>query len=552
MRFYKHKKWFTLIELIVVIVILGILAAIVIPNISTWKDEATHTAVISNTRNLQTSVDMYALKNNGVFPTVLNPTVLEPKPIDFEGIIPKYSRTLPKTKGVYYWVDYQGKVWAATIDSPKGVILNSNILSWEAVEGATKYRVYEYTGGSLTGSAKQTSKFNLVKEQEATGNLKENLTVPTGKVYAVSSLDENGFESAPAGQLYKGYEGYIKSENVEVVKACNPNNLIPIMTGYTQPTGKVSASTEYTSLGQVAYWAVDGKSNTSWGTTGGGGWLEYDFGTPKRVTKYTLQSVDQSDPSVVNQVAPKDWTLEAFDGSKWVILDTQKGITNWVQGVKKEFIVSNENGYNRYRLNVSSTNGWWNLNVGEFQLAGCDGGVIPSEQNPDPVPQETIQTPVGYTDNIIPAMKSNTSPTGVVSYSSETSHGYGYMVFNGTANGWTDRWFTPFVKNTWIQYQFPTEKKVVKYEITSVGGDNGWGGRRSPKTWEFKGSTDGVNWIVLDQRANVTDWTDAMTKSFTFTNNKFYSYYRLEISELNTGNDNNLEISEIRMMEGIY
>lgn len=55
----KRKSNFTLIELIVVIVVLGILAAIVLPNIQSFRKKASNTAKVADLRNIQTAVDMY-------------------------------------------------------------------------------------------------------------------------------------------------------------------------------------------------------------------------------------------------------------------------------------------------------------------------------------------------------------------------------------------------------------------------------------------------------------------------------------------------------------
>lgn len=63
------KKLFTLIELLVTIVVIGILVAIVVPNISEFKKESTISAMQSNIRNLETAVSMYALENHGLYPT---------------------------------------------------------------------------------------------------------------------------------------------------------------------------------------------------------------------------------------------------------------------------------------------------------------------------------------------------------------------------------------------------------------------------------------------------------------------------------------------------
>ncbi len=63
----SNKKGFTLIELLIVVVIIGILAAIAIPKFSNTKEKAYMAAMKSDLRNLATYEEQYAADNNGAY-----------------------------------------------------------------------------------------------------------------------------------------------------------------------------------------------------------------------------------------------------------------------------------------------------------------------------------------------------------------------------------------------------------------------------------------------------------------------------------------------------
>lgn len=82
MKLNKVRKGFTLIELMVVIMILGLLAAFVIPNITGKSGEAKQKLVCIQMKSLNESLKMFKI-DNGEYPTTeegLGALILNPNP----------------------------------------------------------------------------------------------------------------------------------------------------------------------------------------------------------------------------------------------------------------------------------------------------------------------------------------------------------------------------------------------------------------------------------------------------------------------------------------
>jgi len=93
MKFVMHtrnkQQGFTLLEVMVVIVILGVLASMVIPNLMGNKDKADQQKAVSDIVALENALDMYRL-DNSIYPTteqgldaLVNKPTMSPEPRNY-------------------------------------------------------------------------------------------------------------------------------------------------------------------------------------------------------------------------------------------------------------------------------------------------------------------------------------------------------------------------------------------------------------------------------------------------------------------------------------
>lgn len=86
----SSRKGFTLIELMIVIAIIAILAAILVPNFIRARAQGQVTSCKANLKNIGTACEMYATDNGGRYPASLS------KLSEENNSIQAYLKTIPK------------------------------------------------------------------------------------------------------------------------------------------------------------------------------------------------------------------------------------------------------------------------------------------------------------------------------------------------------------------------------------------------------------------------------------------------------------------------
>jgi type IV pilus assembly protein PilA len=74
----RNQKGFTLIELMIVVVIIGILAAIAIPNFIAMQNRAKEGSTKSNMHTVQLAAEDYGVQNDGVYSATMDATHIAP------------------------------------------------------------------------------------------------------------------------------------------------------------------------------------------------------------------------------------------------------------------------------------------------------------------------------------------------------------------------------------------------------------------------------------------------------------------------------------------
>ncbi|MCP4259474.1 MAG: prepilin-type N-terminal cleavage/methylation domain-containing protein [Planctomycetes bacterium] len=83
----RRKSGFTLVEILIVVVILGILAAVVIPQFSEASTEAKFASLCTDLQTLRSQIELYKIQHNDIPPTFANFTAQMTAQTDITGAV---------------------------------------------------------------------------------------------------------------------------------------------------------------------------------------------------------------------------------------------------------------------------------------------------------------------------------------------------------------------------------------------------------------------------------------------------------------------------------
>jgi prepilin-type N-terminal cleavage/methylation domain-containing protein len=110
---FRKQEGFTLVELMVVVLIIGILVAIAIPVFNSAKSNAQRKACFANQRTIEGALQTYAASNNGAFPAAVVKSA-----VAGSALIPTYIKVSPNCPVNTTPYTYDGTVAGnGTVDS---------------------------------------------------------------------------------------------------------------------------------------------------------------------------------------------------------------------------------------------------------------------------------------------------------------------------------------------------------------------------------------------------------------------------------------------------
>jgi prepilin-type N-terminal cleavage/methylation domain-containing protein len=133
------RKGFTLIEILIVVIILGILAGIVIPQFSSASSDARHSALASTVQSLRTQLEAYRIQHKDKLPPPAQFWTLLTSVTDADG-------NTPPAAGQEQYGPYMGEAINNSLNSMNTVV-DGAVAPGSQLSSNCGYQ-YDYTNGT--------------------------------------------------------------------------------------------------------------------------------------------------------------------------------------------------------------------------------------------------------------------------------------------------------------------------------------------------------------------------------------------------------------------
>ncbi len=131
----KHQRGFTLVEILIVVVILGILAAIVVPQFTSASTDAKRAALAAQLQTIRKQIQLYSVHHDGALPVITGTDWSDlTTPTSIEGTISAYLCSPARNT-------LNGRIAVA--------LVNSDLNYGDAVNGADAGFLYNADTGSI-------------------------------------------------------------------------------------------------------------------------------------------------------------------------------------------------------------------------------------------------------------------------------------------------------------------------------------------------------------------------------------------------------------------
>jgi len=157
----QSRKGFTLIEILIVVIILGILAAIVIPQFTNASQDARKNSLTSQLQTIRSQIELYKLQHNDKLPNVVHATGAN------WNLLTQKTTQLGAVSATGSFGPYLQADPVNPLNNQKGVQTGTGAA---APSGATTGWVYDYgTAGEGTGKFWATGTVTTMYFDEGTG-----------------------------------------------------------------------------------------------------------------------------------------------------------------------------------------------------------------------------------------------------------------------------------------------------------------------------------------------------------------------------------------------